>query len=151
MEEEKNIPQENTGTEELKTKCEEYLNGWKRAKADFINYQKDEAKRFEEFAKFANASLVHDLIAVLDSFDLALAGPEAEKGMRIIRTQLEDIVKKYGLQKIETKPGDAFDPALHESIAEEPGEAAGTIAEVLRTGYTIHHKVIRAAQVKVYT
>ena len=53
-------------------KCEkerdEYLNGWKRAKADFINYKKEEAERFREFAKFSNEALVSELIMVLDSF-----------------------------------------------------------------------------------
>ena len=45
-------PKENI--EKLKQECEEYLNGWKRAKADLSNYKKDELKRWEEFARFAN-------------------------------------------------------------------------------------------------
>ena len=47
---------------------EDYLNGWKRAKADLINYQKDEARRFEEVLKFGNIELIKDFIPVLDSF-----------------------------------------------------------------------------------
>jgi len=41
---------------------DEYLDGWKRAKADLINYKKDEAQRFENIVKFANESLIRDLI-----------------------------------------------------------------------------------------
>ena len=70
--------------EERLKKCEaerqEYLDGWKRARADFINYQKDEARRFEEFAKFASAALLEDLLLVLDSFDLAIAEHAKNKG-----------------------------------------------------------------------
>src|SRR3989338_227355 len=102
-------------------KCEaerqEYLDGWKRARADFINFQKDEAKRFEAFAKFASADVIEELILVLDSFDLAIAGstrsPHAEhaktdgdtKGMFMVRSQLEDILKKRGLAAIQVTPG----------------------------------------------
>ena len=75
--------------EQLKKERDEYLNGWKRAKADLINYQKEEIQRLDEMAKYAKGSLVKDLIAVLDSFDLALAVLEkdgkAEKGFYMIK------------------------------------------------------------------
>ena len=64
--------------EELKVKCEEYLNGWKRAKADFINYQKDEVKRFTEIIQFANEAIVKDLLVVLDSFRLAFVSHQSD-------------------------------------------------------------------------
>src|SRR3990167_10954342 len=57
----------------------EYLDGWQRAKADLANYKRDEGKRFEEFAKFANADLIADIVQALDSFDLAL-GHEMQIG-----------------------------------------------------------------------
>lgn len=111
--------------EELK-KCQserdEYLNGWKRAKADLINYQKEEAKRFEEVVKFGNWELVRDLITVLDSFDLAIAALEkdgkVEKGVYMIRAQLEDVLRKKGLERIVVNIGQPFDPSLHEAIGE---------------------------------
>lgn len=148
MEEEKIDAQENNELEDLKNKCDDYLNGWKRAKADFINYQKGEAKRFEEFAQFANESIMRNFIAILDSFDLALDLPNADKGLRIIRSQCEDVLKKHGLETIHAQPGEPFSPALHEAIATAEN-AEGVIAEVMRAGYTLYGKVIRPAQVKI--
>src|SRR3990172_9882980 len=108
--------------EKLKKESEEYLNGWKRAKADLINYQKDEEKRAGEFVKIANAALILDLIPAFDSFDLAGAtmekGSAAEKGFLMIKSQLLEGVKKYGLEKIKIVPGAPFDPLSHESVGE---------------------------------
>lgn len=139
-------------------KCEEerneYLDGWKRAKADFINYKKDEVKRFEEMIKFSGETLIRELLHILDSFDLGLAvlreSDPAGKGMRLIRTQLEDILEQYGLKHIEVQVGDKFNPAREEAIMEiESDLPAGAIAEEVERGYTLHGKVIRPVRVKV--
>ncbi len=143
--------------EEKLKKCEaerqEYLDGWKRARADFINYQKDEARRFEAFAKFAAEDMLTELILVLDSFDLAIAEHAKSqgdaKGMLMVRSQLEDVLKKRGLAAIEVKQGEKFNPAYHEAVAEKEGGAAGAIVEEIKKGYTMHGKVIRAAKVVV--
>jgi len=140
------------------SKCQkerdEYLDGWKRAKADLINYKKDEAKRFEAVVKFANEAIIRDLINVLDSFDLALVALEkeakAEKGIYLIRAQLEDILRQNGLERIIVSVGQPFDPALQEAIAtvdsDKPG---GTVVEEVEKGYLLNGKLIRPARVKV--
>ncbi len=144
-------------TEKLE-KCEkdkeEYLNGWKRAKADLINYQKEEAKRLEELLKFGNIDLIRDFIPVLDSFDLALTVLEkegkAEKGIYMIRAQLEDVLKKRGFERMTVAVGNPFDPNLHESVGEiESGEPAGTIAMEVERGYLLNGRVVRPARVKL--
>lgn len=147
--------------EELKealSKCEkereEYLNGWKRAKADFINYKKEEAERFAEFAKLSNRELISELLAVLDSLNLGLTVLEndkpAQKGMALIRAQFENVLKKYGLEKIAVKPGEEFDPAKHEALGEvESEKPVGKIAEVVEVGYALNGKVIRPARVQI--
>lgn len=140
--------------EDLKVKCEEYLNGWKRAKADFLNYQKDEAKRFEQILKFGNEAIMKELIDVLDSFELALAAHPTEKGFYMVRAQLEDMLKKNGLEKMIVSVGHVFDPALHEAVGEVDPPAGGdqlsnTIAEEVERGYTLHGKLVRPARVKV--
>lgn len=81
-----------------KEKAEEYLAGWKRAQADFINYKKDEARRIEAVVKFSNENLVMELIDVLDNLDRVLAEtPESVqkeedwfKGLKQTRKQFED-------------------------------------------------------------
>ena len=147
------------------TKCkrerDEYLNGWKRAKADLINYQKDETKRFQEMAKFASMDLVADVIPVLDSFaalERILEGeprPDAASGrdltgMRLVQRQLEDVLKKRGLARMIVASGTPFDPAFHESVGETESEAPpGTIAEEIERGYLLHGRVVRPVRVKL--
>ena len=154
------------------------MNGWKRAKADLINYQKEEVKRFEELIKFGNMDLIKDFIPVLDNFDLALTVLEkegkAEKGIYphtnqgsvqapeqpekspfgvgvyMIRSQFEDILKKRGCEKIIVEPGGKFDPNIQEAIGEiESDKEAGTIALVVENGYTLNGRVVRPARVKL--
>jgi len=140
-------------TEEKKNnqcaQCQEYLNGWKRAAADLANYKKEELKRFEEFAKLANAALILNLLPVLDSFQRS-----AENSP--IKNQLEDILKKAGVEKIEVKVGDAFNPTLHEAVETVPPTknqsmdiASPYIAEIVEMGYNLHGKLLRPAKVKV--
>src|SRR5437762_451380 len=88
--------------ETIKKQRDEYLAGWQRAKADFINYKKEEMKHLEEVAQYGSKDLIKDLISVLDNFDLGLralekAGP-VEKGIYLIRSQIEDILKRQGLE-----------------------------------------------------
>lgn len=131
---------------------DEYLNGWKRAKADLINYQKDEQKRLEEFVKYASKELIRELITVMDSFDLAIAAmaDKADKGTLMIRTQMEDVLKKQGLERLTVSVGAQFDPAVHEAVAAvESTESPGTVVEEVGRGYVLNGRVIRPARVKV--
>lgn len=144
----------NKRLEKAEKEKEEYLDGWKRAKADLINYKKDELKRLEEVARFGSESLILELISILDDFDLALTTLEkqsaAEKGVYLIRSRFEDILKRRGLERIKVEAGDKFDPNYHEAIAAVSGGEEGFIAEEVEAGYTLHGKVIRPARVKVF-
>jgi len=138
----------------LVKQCDEYLEGWKRAKADLINYKKDEAKRVDAVIKFANENIISDMIDVLDAFDLALGtlqdDSKAQKGVYLIRTKLEDILKRYGLEKVAVAVGDQFDPSLHDAVASvESDKPSGTVTEEVECGYMLHGKLIRATRVKV--
>ena len=133
---------------------DEYLDGWKRAKADLINYKKDEVKRFEIITKFSQETIIRDLITVLDSFDLALAALEkenkAEKGIYLIKTQLEDILRQNGLERVIISVGQPFDPSLQEAIASiDSDKPSGTIIEEVEKGYLMHGKLVRPVMVKV--
>lgn len=136
-----------------KKESTEYLDGWQRAKADYANYRKDEARRFEDMARFVVAGLIEDLLPVLDSFDLALGHPlpkEAEHGMLLIRSQIGEVMKKRGVEEIAVKAGEPFNPELHESIGEVATEhPSGTIAEVAQKGYLLRGKVLRPARVRI--
>jgi molecular chaperone GrpE len=154
-------PPENDEAKMLKEKLEkcekdrdDYLAGWQRAKADFINYKKDELRHLEEIARYGSIELIGELITVLDNFDLGLramekAGP-VEKGVYMIRTQIEDILRRRGVERIVVKAGDPFDPAVAEAIAEIDSEKpAGTVVEEIETGYRLYDKILRPARVKI--
>ena len=128
--------------EKLKKERDEYLDGWKRAKADFSNYKKDELKRVENILKLSNEQLIRDLLPVLDSFDLALESlgedKKVERGVYLIRSQMEDVLKKYGLERIPVKAQDPFDPSVHEAVASvESNQELGTIVEEVERGYRL--------------
>lgn len=138
---------------QCETEKKEYLEGWQRAKADFINYKNEEGRRMEDMARYVSTGLLYDMLPVLDSFDLAVGHglpPDAEKGVLLIRSQFEDVLKKRGLERIAVSPGDAFNPEWHESIGEiESPHAPGMIAEEVQRGYTLRGKVIRPVRVRL--
>lgn len=147
------MPEEtNDELSQVKKERDEYLNGWKRAKADLINFQKDEAQRAEELIRYSKSGLIKELITVLDSFDIALAAMEkagkSEKGVAMIESQLRDVLRRAGVSKIEVMIGGPFDANFHEAIAEaESEQPAGSIIEVAEQGYELNGKVIRPARV----
>ena len=130
-------------TEELQKKCEEYLNGWKRERADFLNYKKEEMERIGQLIKYANEEIILKLLPVLDNLCLA-AKHIKDEGILQIKKQLEDFLAKEGIEAIETV-GKEFDPGTMEAIDGE----GDTVAEEVQRGYTLHGKVIRPAKVKI--
>ena len=144
---------------QCKAQAQEYLNGWQRAKADFVNYKNDEARRLEDTARFMTRSMMQDLFPLLDSFELALkhfgaekttGESEQEKGMLLIRSQMMDILKKRGLEMIAVTMGEPFNPEKHEALGEvEADLPSGSIAEEIQKGYTLQGRVLRPARVRV--
>ena len=144
-------------------KCEqekkEYLDGWQRMRADFINARKEDDARRGELIKFASEGLVEDLLPVLDSFNMAFANKEAwekvdanwRKGVEYIYGQLISVLESRGLAPIGTI-GEKVDPRDHIAIEEikiDGPTGIDTVVEVIQKGYRLHNKVIRPAKVKV--
>ena len=138
---------------------QEYLDGWQRAKADFINARKQDEEGRKDFLKFANEALIGDLIPVLDSFDMAMANKTAwesapkewRMGVEYIYQQLLSVLSQRGLEQFDPK-GKAFDPAHHEAVDTiETTEQSddGKVLDVLQKGYSLNGKPIRGAKVKV--
>ncbi|MDO8602180.1 MAG: nucleotide exchange factor GrpE [bacterium] len=143
--------------EALQKERDEYLNGWKRAKADLINYKKEEERRLTEVVSFSNLNLVRELISGMDSFDLALNAIQDEgmkKNVAMIKNQFSEILKRQRVVRIPVTIGSPPDPKLHEAISEsnlapEQKELDGKILEELVAGYLMGDRVIRAAKVKI--
>jgi len=151
----------------LQLKCEEYLNGWKRERADFLNYKKEEMERIGNLVKYANEEVILKIIPILDNIYLAESHvPEELKnhpwieGFNQIKNQLCDFLKKEGVEPLKSLY-EKFDPNYMEVVEEVPAQQAsneseswgseesGIVVEVLETGYTMHGKLIRPAKVKV--
>ncbi|MEK7193623.1 MAG: nucleotide exchange factor GrpE [Patescibacteria group bacterium] len=139
---------------ECESRRDEYLAGWQRAKADFINYKKDELKRLEEISRYGTEDLIIDLIGVLDNFDLGISimekvGP-LEKGIYMIRAQFEDVLKRKGLERVNAKIGKPLDPSIAEAISDiESEEPPGTVVEEIEPGYRLYDKIVRPVRVRV--
>ena len=141
--------------EDCQKKSEEYLAGWQRARADFLNYKKEEMERIGEILKYAGEELILKILPILDSFEKAEKEiPEDKKdkyleGFLQIKRQMQDFLKNQGVEEIKTG-GEKFDPNFHEVVAEREGkESEGMIVEEVKKGYILNGKVIQPAKVKV--
>ena len=164
MEEKKETEKLKKEIEELKKKLEEteklkkeYLAGWQRARADLLNYKKEELERVGNLIRVANENLIFELLPILDNFDVAEKKlPENLKkdpnfqGILQIKKQILDFLKKHGVEEIESV-GKKFDPKFHEVVEEVETDKfeTGQIVEEVQKGYKINGKVLRPAKVKV--
>ncbi len=158
--EEKEVVQEEEKSE-WQVKAEEYLVDLQRAQADFENYKKRQQESQKELGGYLIEKLVLDIVPVLDNFRSAtMHVPPEQKdspwvvGIQYIEKQLEDVVKSNGVEIIEAKEGDAFDPTVHEAVSQEGQEQREDvqphkIVKVLQNGFRLGGKVIRPAKVVV--
>lgn len=144
---------------ELEEKSSEYLNGWQRDKADFINLRKKDEEAKKNIVEFAKQNFIIELLPVLDSFEIAMKNKEVwEKvdsnwrvGVEYINTQLTNILESNGLKKINPL-GEDFDHNRDEAIDTikvSEKEKDGKVLEVTASGYKIGETIIRPAKVKV--
>ncbi|MFZ2886764.1 MAG: nucleotide exchange factor GrpE [Minisyncoccia bacterium] len=142
---------------EAQQKRDEYLDGWQRCKAEMINAKKEASETNSRAGARGKEILVEELIPALDGFDMAMQGEawnSVDKawatGVESIKAQIESVLKAHGVE-IYGKAGDTFDPALHEAIQETEGGEAHTIAKIFRRGYRTKERVLRPAQVAMYS
>jgi len=131
-----------------------YLADLKRVAADFENFRKRAIREQQSTVERAAERVVREMLPILDSFDAALgieAQTETEQkllsGMRGTYSQLMDVLRKEGLEVIETWAV-PFDPEVHEAVMSPPhGEGKLIVTNELRRGYKLRGKVLRAALV----
>jgi len=144
----------------LRAEKEEYLTGWQRAKADYVNLQKEEEGKRKDMRGFIVGTLVEDLLPVLDSFDMAFANKEAwekvdpnwRSGVEYIHQQFLRVLGDNNVTPI-NQTGVLFEPTIHESVETVPTDDQSkdhTIATVIQSGYKMGERVIRPARVKVF-
>ena len=125
-----------------------------RTAAEYDNYRKRCVKERDEFTRYATRGLLEELLPIVDNFEMGMQMAEAEKGsmiyvgMEMVRKQLVDFMAAQGVEKIETRVGDAFDHNIHEAIQSEPSEQEeGSIVRIVRPGYRLKGKLLRAVNV----
>ncbi len=138
---------------------QEYLDGWQRTKADYLNAKKEEETRRKDIVKYAKEDLIGELLPVLESFDMAFANKEQwEKvdknwrtGVEYIYSQLRNIFENNGLKEV-NPIGLPFDPNRDEAIEHIAVSNEGDdhkVVEVVQKGYELHGKLIKAPRVKI--
>ncbi len=146
---------------EAEKEKKEYLLNWQKERADFINYRKDEEKRRDESRKYLNESFIESMLPALDNFNSAMRNREVwekvdeawRKGIEYIKSQFENTLRDYGMELIEPKPGDHFDPNIHQSVASietDDEKKDHTIEKVIQEGYKVKGNVLRGAKVALF-
>ena len=143
--------------EETRTKANEYLDGWQRARAEFANYKKRVDRDQAQTYQVATGNVVRRFLEVLDDLERALKNRPQEgegavwsEGIELIYRKLLNMLKNEGVKPMEIK-NDFFDPNLHEAVMSEENSEfeSGQIIDVIRQGYVLGDRVLRPAMVRV--
>lgn len=147
---------------DAKTQSQEYLTGWQKERASFANYKAEEEKKRMERIHNLKMTLISDFFPVLDSFDMAFGNKASweavdknwRMGVEYIYTQFMNTLANYGVETIDAKQGDSFDPNIHDPVQKIDTDVAsedGTVIKVIQKGYQTKDVVLRPAKVQVAT
>ncbi|MHA6287861.1 nucleotide exchange factor GrpE [Maricaulis sp. CAU 1757] len=134
-----------------------------RALADAQNTRRRAEKEVADARAYSVSSFAKDLLDVADSLSRAVSAldenelngaPQTIKnlvdGVAMTEKALLSKLERHGIKKVDPQPGDAFDPHVHQAVAQIPSEQAnGKIAAVMQTGYVLKERTLRAAMVAV--
>jgi molecular chaperone GrpE len=139
--------------------AEEHRERYLRGAAEFDNARKRAAREREDYTRYANESLLRELLPVLDNFSRALQAARSEPGaaavtagVELIQRELLRVLEKFGVTPFDSV-GQPFDPERHEAIARVPavGQPEGTVVNETARGYMLNGRVLRPAMVTVAT
>ena len=137
---------------EVSTKSAEQVltEDLQRLQADYSNYRKRVDRDRAVAHELAVASVLNELLPILDDLDRARTHGELEGGFKSVADQIENAVSKIGLLKF-GEAGTPFDPQIHEALmhltSNEVSEVTAT--EILQKGYKYKERVLRPARVTV--
>ena len=143
---------------ELEDKVAELNDRILRDAAETENYKKRLRQDKENAVKYANESLIRDLLDPLDNFSRAIEAAEKsqdvetiKKGVEMVESQLKTVLStNWGLEQF-SPDGQDFDPSEMEAcmMKEEEGLDKEKVLQVFMKGYKLHGKVLRSAKVVV--
>ena len=143
--------------EELRRQLQDKQDQFLRALAEADNARRRAQRDREDYVRYANESLLRDLLPVLDNFDRALAAaraggeaPGVVAGVELIQRELLKVLERVGVSRYSAL-GQPFDPNRHEAIARVVSAQAepGTVVAETASGYLLHGRVLRPAMVSV--
>ncbi len=131
-----------------------------RLSAEFDNYKKRSQREMTDFRKYANESLIKELLTVVDNLERAVdvgTSPEGEgaessmmEGVDLTLKGILKVLEKYKVTGVEAS-GKPFDPNFHQAVMQEESDEhpEGTVLKELQKGYLLHDRLIRPAMVVV--
>lgn len=143
--------------DELEQKIVELTLDLQRTRADFENFRKRADSEKAMARANGRVSAIMELLPLLDTIERAIEHMPSElsanawaQGIAGLGKRLEKAMKDLGISRIDVKPGDAFNPDLHEAVQFDEAEGdREVIAEELQAGYKLSDDVIRHSMVKV--
>lgn len=154
---EEESPEERLSAAEAK--AQENYDRFLRVTAEFENYKKRAEREMEDFRKFANESLVKDILPIVDNLERALnircegnekAFQGIREGVEMTLKGLLETLEKVGVVPIESlhKP---FDPNFHQAVMQKESEeySKNTVMQELLKGYMMKDRLLRPAMVVV--
>jgi molecular chaperone GrpE len=151
------MPKAKADTKALEQQLAELTEALQRERADATNIRRRYEEQITGLRALAKASVVRELLPVIDNFERALKHVPADlsdndyiKGIQNIVKQFEKTLEQLGVQRIKTV-GKPFDPHLHEAVSMEEGSGGDQeiVSEELQPGYTLEGEVLRHAMVRV--
>ena len=143
--------------QEFQKESEKNHDLYLRSQAEMENMKKRNRKEKEDYLKFANESLIKDMLPVLDNLEKALSHAENEntvhalkEGIHLTLKGLKESLSKSGLEEVKAL-GEPFDPCFHEAVSEmsDPRAKPGIVITELQKGYVLNSRLIRPAMVVV--
>jgi len=139
-------------------KAGENYDRFLRISAEFENYKKRKEREATDFRKYANESLVKELLPVVDNLERALetTGDHEDavacilEGVDMTLKEILKVLEKFAVKAVDAV-GNPFDPTYHQAVMQETSEAHAdnTVLRELQKGYTIHERLLRPAMVVV--
>jgi molecular chaperone GrpE len=149
-------PAAEAGADEKKTAEPDWKTLYAITLADFDNYKKRAARDREDVYRYAEADILKDILPTVDNLALALdkaADRESPfvKGVQLVYDALVKSLSDHGAKMMEGLLGSELDPNFHEALATMPSDdyEEGKISNIVKTGWMLGEKLLRAAQVVV--
>ncbi len=147
-----------TKIKSLEDEAKETYDRFLRVSAEFENYKKRSAREMSEFKKFANESLIKELLLVVDNMERAISSSKDEgnsnsgliEGIDMTLKELLKIFEEFGVKQVESL-GKPFDPNFHQAVMQQENDEHphNTVINELQKGYIINERLLRPATVVV--